>query len=84
MFINKVRVNLIFALVVLALAITAVSTAIKQSKNSSPLAAPDSSGNQLPKDHLRLILEGVGGSRTAECQRSQECGLQDPDRQHLL
>jgi cytochrome c-type biogenesis protein CcmH/NrfG len=48
MSLNKFRVNLIFALVVLALGITAVSSALIRLNH---LAAPSSSQNQLPKNH---------------------------------
>jgi tetratricopeptide (TPR) repeat protein len=44
---NKFRVNLIFALIVLALCITAVSSVLIRSNH---LAAPSSSQNQLPKN----------------------------------
>jgi len=45
---NKFRINLIFALIVLALGITAVSSALIRSNH---LTAPSSSQNQMPKTH---------------------------------
>jgi tetratricopeptide (TPR) repeat protein len=53
MSLNKFRVNLIFALIVLALGITAISSVLIR---LNQLAPPNSSQNQLPKSHPSINL----------------------------